>query len=206
MGAATMKYFGFLDHVKVFISGSDARKDKLLEWLDRHDELKAEQTELEQMGEVLPKEIENLLKSGRMDDDTIVALAKKRATLDLLPARLEKIEEAFDDLREQFEGSSATVETAVRKAFHEFFDKQFGQAVAELKRLGVSEEVAKQQALMRDDIQQIDPSRLTYILQSLPWQEGLKARRLLWCYESFEAGFHPDSEEAEKIKKQWKVA
>jgi len=200
MAEKTKKFDGFLDAAKSFIKGDEAQKPKLVKWVGRHGELMAEMAELEQKQQELPHEINTLLKSGRMDDETITALAKKRALLDLVPSRMEMLEEAIGRLDQEFEEYATILERAVRKSFGLFFDRQLDAAMADLKTLGVDDETARQQALLRPDIKNIDPWRSNYFISGSSIQ---KAKRILWAIDSFEAGFHPDSPEAEQFKAKW---
>ncbi|MDF7808714.1 hypothetical protein P4E94_14795 [Pontiellaceae bacterium B12219] len=196
---------GRLDAVKVFIKKSNAEKSKLTEWLNKYNELLVELDELEQMKGTLPQEIDALLSSGKMDNTTIELLAKKRAHLDLLPAREDKVCEAIEVLDGEFEEASAVIENTIRSACTYYYDLQMEAAINDLKQLGVSEEVAKNQALLRDDIRSIDPyCANAYCASGVGFGGSAeRARRLLWVFESFEAGYHPRSKESEKFQKNW---
>jgi DNA repair exonuclease SbcCD ATPase subunit len=195
------RYDGFLEHAKVFIKKQKAPKAKLIEWIKRFEELEAEEAELEQLSKDLPKEIDALIASGKMNDETIEELARKRAHLDLLPARQEKVWAAQEALEKELEGASAGVEEALRAANVFYYERQLELAMVELKALGVSEDVARKQALQREDIQAIDPLRAASLCNYCDSIQ--KARRLLWGFESFEAGFYPYTKDGEKFKKRW---
>ncbi len=198
MAAETKRYDGMSAEVKAYVAKNKADKAGLIDWLKRRDELIAESESLAGLAESLPGEIDGILASGYMDTGTIEKLARQRATLDLLPARQEKIDAALDGLDAEFENVRASVAAVVDKAEELYSDCQTEAAVADLQQLGVSEEIAKQQALLREDINAIQPRFWGHMEPN-----DRKARALLWRYESFEAGYHFRSEEAAKFKKRW---
>jgi len=201
MSTKTKRMDGFLESVKEFIQTDKAKKSKLIEWLERWDAAEAESTELEKLSETLPVEIDELLAGGRMDEKTVGKLARNRAFLDLLPGRMEKLADELEKLADtEYADASVFVEKSAEKATRIYFDRQMEGAVSDLMALGVSADIAKQQAILRDDLQAIEPLSTAMMIHG---SAGARARQLLFHYESFAVGLHPRSPEAETIRKKW---
>ncbi len=196
-------YTGVLEKVQQTIAKSTADKPKLIKWLASYEDIEAQISEAEALEETLPVDISKLLKSGRMDDATVEQLAKKRALLDLLPARFDAIHEQVETLQKSgFETACEPVAAAVGKAVSEYYELQCGAAVTDLKQLGVDEDTAKRQAALRSDLALLNPFSINS-LSGFGEINSNRARTLLWCFEALEAGLHPHSSEAKKFKKEW---
>jgi hypothetical protein len=137
-----------------------------------------------------------------MDNATVEKLAKKRALLDLLPAREEKLEERKEELAvERYKASSFLLDNAVVRAQNYYIEVQTQAAVLEYKALGVDDKTARRQIVLRPDFAKLAPP-LGNLFRN--YHDAVyEAKALLWCYEAFEAGFPPLSPEGLEIKKKW---
>ncbi len=192
------RYDGYLPHVQKLAEKYKEYKPKLESWLQSHRKAVAQGEEMELLKATLPGEIDELLKSGNMDDATIEKLARKRAMLDLLPHRRNIIDEELETLANRAHPTAMFIEEAVRKCGELYFERQLEQAVCDLKTLGASDELAKKQAMQREDIQAAQPVRVSFFCGAPMAEE--KAVKLLFAFECFEAGLSPFSPEAAEIK------
>jgi hypothetical protein len=195
----TTRYTGQLSEVRKLVKGCEEDKEKLIERLREQEQTQQQMEEAERLSEALPQEIDKLLKSGRMDNATVENLARKRAHLDLLPARMEHLQSLLDA------GSADILEPiaeAVHKAACKFFDVQVRAATEDLMKLDADEDLANRQALLRPDLQGLHPSFCVAQTNAVG-PLSLKIRTLLWFLESFEEGLPPICENAAKIKQKW---
>lgn len=196
-----MLYAGALPEIQALVKSCNADKSTLTDWLAEYDRLQSQINEVERLEKTLPNEIEKLLRSGSMDDSVVEELARKRAFLDLLPARVEKLNQQMEELETaKFEAARALIEEVIRKAIPAYFSAQMKKAVADLMQLGADEDTAEKQALLRKDISLVSATACPSLFQEAPDQ---RVRTILWCYEAYEVGLHPRSPEAESIKKRW---
>jgi hypothetical protein len=183
------------------IKKSKADKSRLIAWMETMEQIEAQMAEAERLSETLPADIDKLLKSGRMDEKTVEQLAHKRAHLDLLPSRIDLLDDKQRELVSSFEEIGGPLCDAVTKAVAVYCQVQIDAASAELENLGVDPDTAKRQALLREDIQKINSYAIINVCGG--GASASRARNILWCFESYEQGLYPHSKAAEKIKKQW---
>jgi len=195
------RYDGAVPKAAELIKKSKADKSKLIAYLEKMEQIGSQLAEVERLQEILPQEIDSLLKSGKMDEKTVENLARKRAHLDLLPSRMEILTDREHQLLVGFEEVGAPMRDAVMAAEAVYVSEQIAAACADLKKLGVTQDTAEKQALMRDDIQIINTFGVSVICTGSP--SGCLARQILWCFEALEAELHPRSPDAEKIKQKW---
>lgn len=195
------RFNGPVPQIADMIKSSAAGKQQLIEWLEKFEQIEAQIEEAERLSVTLPADIDKLLKSGKMDNQTVEALAKKRAHLDLLPARVDSLTDQLSELHAEFETIGSPLESAVVKADHEYGQKQTDAAADELLKLGVDKEVAIKQAKLRPDIRRLHTFAISTECGGMVSAD--RARKILWCFESYEQGLYPHSKAAEKIKKQW---
>jgi hypothetical protein len=74
-------------------------------------------------------------------------------------------------------------------------------AADDLKSLGVDQDTAEQQAMLREDIRLINNCTSNALCSGVP--SVRLARQILWCFEAYEQGFFPHSREAAEIKNKW---
>jgi hypothetical protein len=195
------RYDGEVSKAAEAIKKSKADKATLIEMLDEIEQVSEQLAEVERLQETLPQEIDTLLKSGKMDEKTVENLARKRAHLDLLPARMEILTDREHQLLVGFEEVGAPLRDVIAAAEAVYVKEQIASATADLQKLGVTKDIAEQQAMLRADIKTINTYGVSCICIGSP--SGILARHILWCFESLEAGLHPRSPEAEKIKQKW---
>jgi hypothetical protein len=108
------RYDGPVAKAAEAIKKSRADKSKLISLLEEMEQIGGQHAEVERLEETLPKELDALLKSGKMDDQTVEKLARKRAFFDLLPARSEKLSERENQIIPgEFDAVSAPLKEAV---------------------------------------------------------------------------------------------
>lgn len=196
------RYDGHVPHVVEFLKKQPGDISKLIAWAKEYEQVLAELEEVQHLKESLPKQIDELLQCGKMDDATVEALAKKRAHLDLLPARSEKLDNRHVELVANELGHCTNqIDLAVRRAQELYVEIQVQKALLGYKALGVDEETARKQIALREDFKFLaQPVAALYG----GFQDPLgNARALLWCFESFETGFHPKTPEGLKFKAKW---
>lgn len=196
------RYDGHLPHVVEFIKKQPGQKSKLIDWITEHTEVQAELEKVYRLTESLPREIDELLQSGKMDNPTVEKLAKKRAHLDLLPAREEKLATRDEQLTgTEYHIASYQLELAVRRAQGVYIEVQMQEAAVGYKALGVDEATAREQIALRPDFK--------LLAEPIRWQfdevggQINTAKGILWCFEAFEAGFHPLAPDGLKFKEKW---
>ncbi|MCK5879592.1 MAG: hypothetical protein KAH24_07425, partial [Holophagae bacterium] len=121
---------------------------------------------------------------------------------DLLPAREEKLETRNEQLTgTDYHIVSQQIDLAVRRAQELFVEIQTQEAVVGYKALGVDAETARAQIALRPDFKLL-AKPVAYLFGGFGDYSG-NSVALLYCFESFEAGFHPETPGGLKFKEKW---
>ncbi len=197
-------YTGVREEVKILIQQKGVNIEPVKKMLSDYETLVEESVELEARGEALPKEIDSILASGKMDDKTVERLAKKRTLLDLLPSRLEKIDQQLKSIKENADESILNpVVKAVSMAASEYCKLQLQTASKDLQQLGdVTPQIADEQAKLRPDLKTITNGNAVHVCR-YEYSFPLRIRTIIWVFEALQAGLHPSSPDAQKFKNKW---
>ncbi len=200
------RYDGAYPAVAEHMKSAMEHYDALVGFLKKIEAIDLENQKAQEANNRLPGEITTLLRSGKMDEDTVVQLSRKRAHLDLVPARLSCLSEKRHDLKTSKEVAAAQrgVESAAHAGGDLYQQKQIEAALPDYMELGVSEDVALEQIRLRSDIcsgvLEFTGSR-SYSSKS--WSAQI--RQLLAVFDCLAAGLFPTCTEAAKIQKKWNV-
>jgi DNA-directed RNA polymerase subunit F len=198
------RYDGPLPEVAKLVKSSKADKTKLMGLIAEYGNAQEQIEEVARLNETLPEEINQLLKSGRMDNDTVEKLARKRAHLDLLPARLNHLHSLLERFEKtESDGAHETIKETVHAAACMYHDVQLKKATDDLMRLGVDEAVARRQALLREEFcsGRLHPTHLSAQYNCGDFCHRIRC--VLWFFASFEIGLHPTSPDSAEIKNKW---
>lgn len=200
------RYDGAISEVAELMKTAQAQRDAFAGFLAQVETIEVEIQKAAEAEKTLPCEIDDLLRSGRMDEKTIEQLARKRAYLDLIPGRLKTLREQIHALKTAKDLGAVTncIQEAIYKGGLLFEKMQMETALPDYVALGVDEEIAKQQIELRPDIYHdvLDYNRYT-MYTAQPWH--IQMRMTLAAFDSLAAGLFPVSPAAEAIHKKWNV-
>lgn len=196
------RYDGPLQEVAEFMKSAKKDRDTLEKFLEKLNLIATETSSAEALWESLPKDIDELLRCGRMDEKTVEKLARKRAHLDLVPGRLESLENQRSAIEKSPEFGASV--NAVRHACYEagvlFSRIHLQEAIKVYVALGVEAKVAEEQANCRPDIN-LEHDFFSKYSDYIAAPSEKKLRRHIAAFDCFASGVSPASEDGAAIKK-----